>query len=94
MTMSFSRWLRSNSEYYLVWAAQAQVAKQKGFEFLAAKPRGLKDNFWYNVFVPIYHVLPDTLRQFAFHALPGSHRRAWPKQGPRPRPATKSILTP
>lgn len=91
--MSFSGWLRSNSEYYLVRVAQASVAKQKGLDFTAARPRGLKDIFWCHVFVPVYHALPDTLRQFAFHSLPGSHRRAWPKQGPRPRPAAKGIRT-
>jgi hypothetical protein len=92
--MSFSRWLRSNAEYYLVCAAQARVARQKGFDFSAVRPRGLKDFFWYHVFVPVYHILPKTLRQFALHSLPGSHRHAWPKPGPRPRPTAQSILKP
>lgn len=91
--MSFSRWLRSNSEYYLVCAAQVRVAKQKGFDVFATRPRGFKDIFWHHVFVPVYHALPDGLRQFAFRSLPGSHRRAWPKQGPRPRPAAKGMRT-
>ena len=70
------------------------LARQKGLDFSGARPRGFKDIFWYHVFVPIYHALPETLRQVAFHSLPGSHRRAWPKPGPRPRPPAKSILTP
>ena len=36
--MSFAQWLRSNSEYYLLWAAQDRIAKQKGIK--ASSNRG------------------------------------------------------
>lgn len=82
--MSFVQWLRSNSERYLLSAAQERVAKQNGMS-LRVKSRGLKDYFWRYVFVPIYFAMPDRLRRKVFHALPGSHRRVWPKQPDRPR---------
>ena len=50
------------------------------------KPRTLKDRFWRYIFVPTYKMLPNGLRQYLIHAMPGSHRRPWPKQSPRPRP--------
>lgn len=90
--MSFSRWLRSNSEHYLLCAAQARVARQKGIK-TSDKPRNFKDCFWRNVFVPVYYALPNGLRQFAFRLLPGSHRRSWPKQTQRPRPANQAFPT-
>lgn len=88
--MSFSQWLRSNSENSLLAAAQARVARQKGLE-ASIRPRGLKDRFWRYVFVPTYYALPDAMRRFAFRVLPGSHRKAWPKQAARPRPAHSSF---
>lgn len=84
--MSFVQWLRSNSERYLLAAAQERVAKQQGMK-LRVKPRGPKDCFWRYVFVPIYFAMPNGLRRAVFHALPGSHRRVWPKQPDRPRRA-------
>lgn len=88
--MSFAQWLRSNSEYYLLAAAQERIATQNGMA-VSFRPRSLKDYFWRFVFVPIYHVLPDGLRRFAFYVLPGSHRRAWPAQAERPRPAHRAF---
>jgi hypothetical protein len=81
--MSFLSWLRSNSEYYLLYDAQARVAWKLGIDMYAAR-RSLKDRFWMQVFVPIYRALPWGLRRAAMQALPGSHRQVWPKQGSRP----------
>jgi hypothetical protein len=80
--MSFPKWLRSNSEHYLLCDAQDRVARQKGFN-PPNSPHGLKDRFWRQVFVPVYRVLPWGLRRVAIQALPGSHRKPWPKRSPR-----------
>ena len=40
--MSFSRWLRSNSEHYLLIAAQERVARQHGAR-APRPPRGLRE---------------------------------------------------
>lgn len=82
--MSFAQWLRSNSEYYLLWAAQDRIAEQKGIKS-TSKSRGLKDRFWRYIFAPTYFALPQGLRQFAMYSLPGSHRRSWPSPTRRPR---------
>lgn len=88
--MAFSQWLRSNSEYYLLWAAQDRIAKQRGIK-MSSRPSGLKDRFWRHVFAPVYFALPDGVRALAFHSLPGSHRRPWPQTAPRPRPPRPSL---
>ena len=90
--MSFSRWLRSNSEHYLLRAAQMRIAEKNGIS-TAIEGSGFKGLFWTYVFVPVYRVLPASLRQLAFRAMPGSHRRSWPKRGPRPRPPANLSLT-
>jgi hypothetical protein len=74
--MSFSRWLRHNSEHYLLIAAQDRVAAQLG----ARRPRppnGLRDLFWLRFFAPVYRALPWSLRHRVMLAMPGSHRRQW-----------------
>lgn len=76
--MSFSLWLRRNSEHYLLCDAQARMARQHGTR-IATPKRGLKDLFWLNVFVPVYRALPWSLRRSAFQSMPGSHRHPWPK---------------
>ncbi|GAA3835420.1 hypothetical protein [Streptomyces chiangmaiensis] len=75
--MAFARWLRTNSEHYLLVAAQQQVAEQYG----ARRPRppeGLKDFFWLRVFAPIYRLLPWVFRAWVLKLMPGSHRKQWP----------------
>lgn len=80
--MSFPMWIRSNSEYYLKCDAQDRIARQMGFN-PPNKPRGLKDRFWRQVFVPGYRLLPWGLRRVVMQTLPGSHRQSWPKRRPR-----------
>jgi hypothetical protein len=80
--MSFPRWLRSNSEYYLLCDAQARMARRLGIEMPIGQ-RSLKDWFWMQVFVPIYRSLPWGVRRMLMQSLPGSHRQTWPKQGSR-----------
>lgn len=75
--MGFTRWLRSNSEHYLLIDAQRRVAARYGAG--APKgPRGLRDRFWMQVFTPVYRLLPWGLRRRIIAAMPGSHRRDWP----------------
>ncbi|MGH2475500.1 MAG: hypothetical protein ACRDIL_09565 [Candidatus Limnocylindrales bacterium] len=81
--MSFSRWLRSNSEHYLLIAAQERVARRYGTR-PPRKPHGLVEIFWLRVFAPMYRVLPWSLRHKLMSAMPGSHRRTWTPP-PEPR---------
>jgi hypothetical protein len=90
--MSFSRWLRRNSEHYLLIAAQDRVARQYGTR-PPRKPRGFAEFFWLRIFAPIYRVLPWSLRRRVMLAMPGSHRRTW-SPPPQPRDsAVQSYLT-
>lgn len=59
--------------------AQMRVARRMGYN-LPKPSRGLKDRFWGLVFVPIYRILPWSIRRAVMLALPGSHRHAWPKR--------------
>ena len=47
--MSFSRWLRHNTEHYLLIAAQDRVARQHGAR-RPRRPHGLRDLFWLRFF--------------------------------------------
>lgn len=80
--MSFSHWLRSNSEYYLLSDAQARMARRSGVQ-APPGPRGVKDLFWMWCFVPTYRCLPWSLRHGVMNMLPGSHRRSWPRKSSR-----------
>ena len=80
--MSFSGWLRRNSEHYLLVAAHQKMARRTGSP-APRPPKGLKDLFWLKVFAPIYAVLPWSFRSRVMRAMPGSHRRTW---APPPRP--------
>jgi hypothetical protein len=75
---SFPMWLRSNSEHYLLEDAQARLAKRTGFP-APRRPRSLKDRFWRQLFAPAYRLLPRSIRRRTIQALPGSHRKDWPK---------------
>jgi len=84
--MGFSRWLRSNSEQYLLIDAQRRVAAR--YELNSPlKPKSLKDRFWLQLFVPIYGILPWRVRKAVIQALPGSHRQKWPGQEKSQDPA-------
>jgi hypothetical protein len=74
--MSVSRWLRSNSEHYLLISAQERIARRYGTT-APRKPHGVPALFWQRVFAPIYRALPWRLRHRIMLALPGSHRQKW-----------------
>jgi hypothetical protein len=73
----FFRWLRTNSQRYLLEAVQADLARQ----YLDRPPtvgrRTPHVVFWKYLFVPIYRRLPWKVKHFIIRAMPGSHRRHW-----------------
>ena len=82
--MSLNHWLRSNSEHYLLQDAQRRMAVHYQANQPLA-PKGLRERFWRQVFVPVYRLLPWGVRQRVIHIMPGSHRRDWPKPDYSPR---------
>ena len=76
--MPVFHWLRSNSEHALLADAQRRMAAKYGAN-PPARPLGLKDRWWRQVFAPVYRFLPWGLRRVTMQAIPGSHRRGWPK---------------
>ncbi|MFN2478620.1 MAG: hypothetical protein ABR615_05545 [Pseudonocardiaceae bacterium] len=85
--MSFSQWLRRNSEHYLLIAAHEQVARQHAAR-APRLPRGLKELFWLRLFAPVYRALPWPLRNRIMRSMPGSHRQQW---APPPRPQNPAV---
>ncbi len=83
--MSFSQWLRANSERHLLEAAQADMARRYLNRPGPVQEAGLGPFFWRRVFVPVYRRLPWELRRSVIQALPGSHRRRWQAQRPARR---------
>ena len=81
-----SRWVRSNSEHWLLVDAQARMAAKYGRP-APARPRGLEETFWLRVFAPTYRRLPWKLRSAVIQRMPGSHRREWTRPSPPRRPA-------
>jgi hypothetical protein len=84
--MPFSRWLRSNSEHFLLLEAQARAAHRHGRQGPAA-PRRTRELFWRKVFVPVYRRLPWSTRRAAIAMMPGSHRQQWSPPPSRHNPA-------
>lgn len=85
--MSFTRWLRNNSEHYLLVAAQERISRA----YRTNRPRpphGVREWFWLRAFAPAYRALPWPLRRRLLRLLPGSHRRTWHVP---PRPAGPAI---
>jgi hypothetical protein len=82
--MPFAKWLRSNSEHYLLQDAQARIAKRTGFP-APSGPKSLKDRFWRQLFAPAYRLLPRSVRTATIKAMPGSHRQDWPAPNYKPR---------
>jgi hypothetical protein len=76
--VAFSRWLRANSEHYLMVAAQQKIAAKYGVP-PPRPPRGA-GIFWLRVFVPIYRAIPWGLRSSIIRTMPGSHRMNWNKE--------------
>jgi hypothetical protein len=84
---SFFRWLRTNSEHYLLVAAHQKLARTQGAP-APRPPRGIKEIFWLRVFAPTYAALPWSVRSRIMRAMPGSHRRAW---APPPHPRGPAV---
>lgn len=85
--MSFSEWLRGNSERYLLEAAQRDMARRHGLPSPSAGG-GPMAFVWRWIFVPVYRLLPWGLRRWIMHLMPGSHRRRWEERAPpAPPPA-------
>ncbi|WP_028932022.1 hypothetical protein [Pseudonocardia asaccharolytica] len=83
---SFFRWLRSNSEHYLLVDAHRRLAARGGSR-APRPPKGLKEIFWLRIFAPIYMALPWPLRHRILTAMPGSHRKTWAPPPRSPGPA-------
>jgi hypothetical protein len=75
--MAFSKWLRENSQHYLMVGAHEQLAKRYPGTRRPAPPHGPVDLFWRRVFGPVYRALPWPLRHRILRAMPGSHRQTW-----------------
>jgi hypothetical protein len=72
---SLSGWLRANAQNYLLRDAQARVARAHGI----APPPARGSFFWTRIFVPVYRLMPWSMRRSLMAAMPGSHRKHWPK---------------
>jgi hypothetical protein len=85
--LHLNRWLRRNSERYLLEAAQEVLARRYLGRSGPVHGGGAADLFWRRLFVPVYRLLPWRLRQAVIVALPGSHRRHWEQHSPPRGPA-------
>lgn len=85
---SFSRWLRENSEHYLMVGAHQQLARRYPGTRPPRRPHGLAEQAWLRGFAPIYRALPWPLRHRILRAMPGSHRRTW---APPPEPGAPAV---
>jgi hypothetical protein len=83
MTMRFARWLRTNSEQYLLIAAQRDVASRYGHPCPRPKA-GVKGWIFLTLFAPIYRRLPWRFRSFVLDSMPGSHRQTWTPRARQP----------
>lgn len=84
--MTFFRWVRENSEHYLMIDAQRQMAKKYGVA-APPKPQHWRERFWLEVFAPVYRRLPWKVRQATIQMMPGSHRKTWTAPARRGAPA-------
>jgi hypothetical protein len=84
--MAFFRWVRQNSEHYLMIDAQRKMAKKYGLA-LPPRSRRWRERFWLDVFAPVYRRLPWKVRQRTIHMMPGSHRQTWTAPSRRGLPA-------
>ena len=73
----FARWVRTNSQKYLLEAVQADLARQYLDRSPTVGPRTPQVLFWKYLFVPIYRRLPWKVKHTVILAMPGSHRRHW-----------------
>ena len=72
------QWVRSNSQKYLLEAAQEDLAFRYLNRPAPVSPPGLQVFFWKRLFVPLYRRLPWNLRRAIILAMPGSQRQGWP----------------
>jgi hypothetical protein len=81
MKARFGAWLRSNSERYLLEAAQRDIAHRYLDD---ARQPGPAEGafFWRRVFVPAYRRVPWRVRKRVIGMLPGSHRKTWTGRSP------------
>ncbi|BBG04264.1 MULTISPECIES: hypothetical protein [Pseudonocardia] len=86
--MGFSRWLRENSQHYLLMGAHEQLARTRPGTRAPRPPHGPVELFWLRVFAPVYRALPWPLRHRILRAMPGSHRRPWATP---PRPSGPAV---
>jgi hypothetical protein len=73
----FFRWIRTNSQKYLLEAAQAELAHRYLGRPPTAGRRTPQVIFWKHLFVPLYRRLPWKIKHSVILAMPGSHRRHW-----------------
>ena len=57
---AFFQWVRQTSEHHLMLDAQDRVGRKLGAQ-LPARPRGT-EIFWRRVYVPVFHRLPQSVR--------------------------------
>jgi len=75
-------WLRSNSERYLLEAAQEEMARRYLGREGPVGAGGPGAFFWKHVFVPVYRRIPWQVRRRVILSLPGSHRQRWHGRSP------------
>ncbi|MGH3275754.1 MAG: hypothetical protein ACRDNZ_15690 [Streptosporangiaceae bacterium] len=80
----FFQWVRSNSQKYLLEAAQADLASRYLGRAGPDSPAGPQVFFWKRLFVPLYRRLPWETRRAIILAMPGSHRQGWPDHSRSP----------
>ena len=81
--MRFFVWLRMNAERYLVEAAQVDMAKKYRNGSGPLLPKRTGAFFWRRIFVPVYRMLPWSVRGSIMRTMPGSHRRSWERRASR-----------
>jgi len=72
------RWLRLNSQKYLLEAAQADLARRYLHRPGPVAASRFDTVFWRWGFAPLYRRIPWKLRRAIILAMPGSNRRGWP----------------
>jgi hypothetical protein len=82
----FFQWVRQTSERNLMIDAQDRVGRKLGAR-CPAPPHGAEEIFWRRVYVPVFHRLPQSVRDTMIARMPGSHRKRWPTEPPLRGPA-------
>jgi len=82
----FFQWVRQTSERNLMIDAQDRIGRKLGAR-RPAPPHGAEEIFWRRVYVPVFHRLPQSVRDTMIARMPGSHRKRWPSEPPLRGPA-------